>query len=99
MEKIRSIRENQGLKPISLGVSESIVTSNRIDPPPRPPNDEESSVDRRPFADSLCHRCAAPPQYIHTERSTFIRCPILKRYPPQPVLACEAFKPIETGEP
>jgi hypothetical protein len=76
-----------------------MVTSNRVDAPPQPPNDGQSSVDRRPFADSLCHRCAAPPQYIHTERSTFIRCPIFKRYPPQPVLACEAFEPIdETGE-
>jgi hypothetical protein len=49
--------------------------------------------DRRPFPDSLCHRCAAPPQYIRTERSTFIRCPILKRYPPQPVRTCDAFVP------
>ena len=75
-------------------------TSDRLDAPPPQPADAESEVDRRPFADSLCHRCAAPPQYIHTERSTFIRCPILKRYPPQPVLACEAFEPIdETGRP
>lgn len=78
-----------------------MVNSNRVDPPPPPPDDDatERPVDRRPFPDSLCHRCAAPPQYIHTKRSTFIRCPILKRYPPQPVLACEAFEPIETGEP
>ncbi len=55
--------------------------------------DGEDEVDRKPFPKSLCHRCAAPPQYIHTERSTFIRCPILKKYPPQPVLACEAFVP------
>ena len=76
-----------------------MVTSNRVDPP-QPPNDDRSPVDRRPFADSLCHRCAAPPQYIHTERSTFIRCPILKCYPPQPVLACEAFVPVdEAGGP
>ena len=60
--------------------------------------DGKDEVDRRPFPDSLCHRCAAPPQYIHTERSTFIRCPIFKRYPPQPVLACEAFTPAEETE-
>jgi hypothetical protein len=62
----------------------------------------ENEVGRRPFPDSLCHRCAAPPHYIHTERSTFIRCPILKRYPPQPVLVCEAFTPaggIEVSDP
>ena len=54
-----------------------------------PPEPEET--DPRPYPDSLCHLCAAPPQYIRTERSVFIRCPILKRYPPQPVLACDAF--------
>ena len=46
-----------------------------------------------PFPGSLCHRCAAPPKYIRTERSVFIRCPILKTYPPQPVRTCEAFLP------
>jgi len=55
-------------------------------------NAGEDEVDRKPFPGSLCHRCAAPPHYIHTERSTFIRCPILQRYPPQPVLACAAFQ-------
>ena len=54
----------------------------------------EKETDRKPFPKSLCHRCAAPPQYIHTERSIFIRCPILTKYPPQPVLACDAFKEI-----
>lgn len=54
-----------------------------------------------PFPDSLCHRCAAPPKYIRTERSVFIRCPIFRAYPPQPVSACEAFVPREpqAGEP
>jgi hypothetical protein len=54
---------------------------------------EEGSkeTDALPFPDSLCHSCAAPPRYIRTERSVFIHCPILKRYPPQPVRACEAF--------
>ena len=70
------------------------MTAERNDESPPQAGDEEE-VDRRPFPKSLCHRCAAPPQYIHTERSTFIRCPILKRYPPQPVLACEAFVPAE----
>lgn len=47
-----------------------------------------------PFPDSLCHRCAAPPRYVKTERSTFILCPLLpKKYPPQPVLRCALFKP------
>ena len=57
---------------------------------------EDSEEGWQPFPDSLCHRCAAPPRYIRTERSTFIHCPILKRYPPQPVWACEAFVP-KTG--
>ena len=63
-------------------------------------NDEQDGKedDRQPFPDSLCHRCAAPPQYIRTERSTFIRCPILKRYPPQPVRTCEAFVPVPQVE-
>ena len=55
--------------------------------------EDEPEVERRPFPKSLCHRCAAPPKYIHTGRSTFIRCPILKAYPPQPVVACDAFVP------
>ena len=46
-----------------------------------------------PFPDSLCHQCAAPPRYIRTERSTFLYCPIFKRYPPQPVIDCEKFVP------
>jgi hypothetical protein len=62
------------------------------------PPDDPDAADRRPFPDSLCHRCAAPPQYIRTARSTFIRCPVLKLYPPQPVRACEAFVPAEAPE-
>ena len=46
-----------------------------------------------PFPDSLCHRCAAPPRYIRTARSTFIFCPVFKRYPPQPVEECERYVP------
>lgn len=53
-----------------------------------------------PWPDSLCHRCAAPPQYIRTKTSLFILCPLLPRkYPPQPVLRCELFRAREGGEP
>jgi hypothetical protein len=52
-----------------------------------------------PFPESLCHQCGAPPRYIRTERSTFLYCPILKRYPPQPVRACEAFVRREDADP
>jgi len=56
---------------------------------------EDGEGPKLPFPTSLCHRCAAPPRYIRTERSVFIRCPILKRYPPQPVVACEAYVEAE----
>lgn len=47
-----------------------------------------------PFPESLCHRCAAPPQYVRTARSIFILCPLLEnKYPPQPVRACPMFQP------
>ncbi|HXU74659.1 MAG TPA: GNAT family N-acetyltransferase [Polyangia bacterium] len=47
-----------------------------------------------PFAESLCHRCAAPPKYVRTARSTFLRCPLLpEKYPRQPVLQCTLFRP------
>ena len=47
-----------------------------------------------PFPESLCHRCAAPPRYIRTERSVFVRCPLVpEKYPRQPVLACSFFRP------
>ncbi|MCA1665690.1 MAG: GNAT family N-acetyltransferase, partial [Myxococcales bacterium] len=53
---------------------------------PSPPPDP-------PFAESLCHRCAAPPKYVRTERSTFLRCPLVaEKYPRQPVLACALFR-------
>jgi hypothetical protein len=48
----------------------------------------------KPFPESLCHRCAAPPQYVRTATSVFIRCPLLPvKYPPQPVRTCPAFRP------
>jgi len=47
-----------------------------------------------PFPDSLCHRCAAPPRLVTTDRgSVFIYCPLLQRYPGQPVRACDLFTP------
>ena len=57
----------------------------------RPPS--AVAEDDVPFPDSLCHACAAPPRYIRTERSVFIHCPLLKRYPPQPVSSCPEFAP------
>jgi hypothetical protein len=49
-----------------------------------------------PFAESLCHRCAAPPRYIRTATSIFIMCPLLaNKYPPQPVLSCLLFRRAE----
>jgi hypothetical protein len=55
-------------------------------------NDGESHPRKRFYPDSLCHDCAAPPRYIVTSRgSTFLFCPLFKRYPPQPVRACEKF--------
>jgi RimJ/RimL family protein N-acetyltransferase len=52
-----------------------------------------------PFPESLCHQCAAPPKYVRTATSTFLRCPLLPdKYPRQPVLQCALFRPtvIET---
>jgi len=47
-----------------------------------------------PFPESLCHRCGAPPRLVRTDKgAVFIQCPLLKRYPPQPVRACDAFIP------
>jgi hypothetical protein len=47
-----------------------------------------------PFPESLCHRCAAPPRYVHTATSMFILCPLLpEKYPRQPVLACSLYRP------
>jgi hypothetical protein len=42
----------------------------------------------------LCHSCAAPPRYVVSDRgAVFIHCPVLKLYPPQPVLTCVAYAP------
>jgi hypothetical protein len=52
----------------------------------------------RPFPESLCHRCSAPPRYVRTATSVFIRCPLLEeKYPRQPVRACPAFTPLPEG--
>lgn len=53
-----------------------------------------------PFPESLCHRCAAPPKYVRTARSTFVLCPLVAaKYPRQPVLACPFYRPalVETA--
>lgn len=53
------------------------------------------SAPERPFPTSLCHSCAAPPRYVTSDRgSVFIYCPVLVRYPPQPVAACDAYRPL-----
>ncbi|HSB60281.1 MAG TPA: hypothetical protein VLI67_01085 [Vicinamibacteria bacterium] len=58
--------------------------------PPADPGPEP----RRPFPESLCHACAAPPRYVTSDRgSVFIFCPLYRKYPPQPVLACAGFVP------
>jgi len=47
-----------------------------------------------PHPESLCHSCAAPPRYVVNDRgSVFIHCPLLKAYPPQPVVACPLYRP------
>ncbi len=60
-----------------------------------PAPDEDGAIpEKQPFPSSLCHACAAPPRYVVTDKgSTFVHCPILKRYPPQPVRSCAAFLP------
>jgi hypothetical protein len=53
----------------------------------------------KPFPGSLCHRCAAPPRYVKAARTTFILCPLLpEKYPPQPVLKCVLFRPLDEGK-
>ena len=42
---------------------------------------------------SLCHRCAAR-RYVEGRATTFVMCTVLAvKYPPQPVVQCEAFRP------
>jgi hypothetical protein len=55
---------------------------------------EDTAPHAVPFSESLCHACDAPPRYVRSDRgAVFIHCPILKRYPPQPVLTCDAYVP------
>lgn len=52
-----------------------------------------------PFPTSLCHSCAAPPRYVHTQRSTFILCPLLAdKYPRQPVVQCTLYRARTNGD-
>ncbi|HEX9102239.1 MAG TPA: GNAT family N-acetyltransferase [Polyangia bacterium] len=47
-----------------------------------------------PFPESLCHRCAAPPKYVRSARSTFVLCPLLaEKYPRKPVVSCPLYRP------
>jgi hypothetical protein len=56
--------------------------------------DQRSDPRDRFYPESLCHDCAAPPKYIVNSRgSTFLFCPVYKKYPPQPVKSCEKFTP------
>jgi len=59
----------------------------------------QADQDELPFPESLCHGCAAPPRYIRTGSSVFILCPLLAiKYPPQPVLSCPLFRPVEATQ-
>jgi hypothetical protein len=69
----------------------------RPDDPPDPPGSPRDTVARGegslPFPESLCHRCAAPPRYVRTERSVFVMCPLVpEKYPRQPVVTCPLFR-------
>jgi hypothetical protein len=52
------------------------------------------SPQKPPFADSLCHRCAAL-KLVKGAHSTFLMCTALpNKYPPQPVRTCPAFNAV-----
>jgi hypothetical protein len=54
----------------------------------------ERRAEPTPFPESLCHSCGAPPRYVKSDRgSIFIHCPVLQRYPPQPVIQCGEYRP------
>jgi hypothetical protein len=60
---------------------------------PREPEAPSDPSAARPFPDSLCHECAAPPRYVTSDRGTvFVYCPVFRQYPPQPVLTCARFE-------
>ncbi|PYQ13568.1 MAG: hypothetical protein DMF80_14615 [Acidobacteria bacterium] len=57
-------------------------------------------TEARPFPESLCHSCAAPPRYVTSDRgSVFVYCPVFRAYPPQPVLSCAAYRPQGSAPP
>jgi hypothetical protein len=57
----------------------------------------DSPATSHPFPESLCHSCGAPPRYVVSDRgAVFIHCPLLRMYPPQPVLSCAAYVPRPT---
>ncbi len=61
--------------------------------------DAAPEVPPRPFPDSLCHACSAPPRYITSDRgAVFIHCPRLSSYPPQPVRVCDHYTPTPTDD-
>jgi len=61
--------------------------------------DPPGGHDARPFADSLCWRCANH-RPIRAARSTFVMCAVLQvKYPRQPVLACADFQPTGAEPP
>jgi hypothetical protein len=46
-----------------------------------------------PYHNSHCHRCAAH-RYVKGRATVFVMCTALPvKYPPQPVVQCEAFRP------
>jgi hypothetical protein len=46
------------------------------------------------YPGSLCHTCGAPPRRVTSDRgSVFLFCPLLKRYPVQPVRDCDLYTP------
>jgi hypothetical protein len=62
--------------------------------------DQRLGENELPFPQSLCHRCAAPPRYVRSDRgSIFVHCPLLQRYPPQPVTTCADYvsSPLPAG--
>lgn len=70
-----------------------------MDPPGRvePPLRHREAL---PYPESMCHQCAAPPQYVRTRTSVFILCPLLSdKYPRQPVLSCPLFRPAARAPP
>ncbi|HEY4180969.1 MAG TPA: hypothetical protein VGM90_29200 [Kofleriaceae bacterium] len=49
----------------------------------------------KPYADSICHRCAHLRVIESGKGSTFLMCrePSLPKYPRQPVVACPKYTP------